>query len=65
MTISRQQIEAKREELYQLASERGLSDPEVLAKSKELDHLLNVYQHQKDMCKINPEFSSRYCTDFG
>lgn len=46
MNINRMQIEAVRTELHQLADKWGLQHESVLAKSKELDHLLNRYQQQ-------------------
>ncbi|WP_058302486.1 aspartyl-phosphate phosphatase Spo0E family protein [Gorillibacterium timonense] len=46
MTIDSHQIEALREELHQLVKEHGFLDRDVLAKSRELDHLLNQYQKQ-------------------
>lgn len=48
------QIEQKRQEMHELAEQNGLSDFRVLAKSHELDRLLNRYQ-----CNENRPFCYR------
>ncbi|WP_062198030.1 aspartyl-phosphate phosphatase Spo0E family protein [Massilibacterium senegalense] len=40
-------IERKREEMIHLAQDIGLSAIETVQCSQELDHLLNLYQHDK------------------
>ncbi|WP_082341571.1 aspartyl-phosphate phosphatase Spo0E family protein [Paenibacillus solani] len=49
----REQIETFRFHLYELVEKYGITDPNVLAKSSELDELLNQYQkHYAENKKI-------------
>lgn len=42
------QIEKLRKQLYELAKEKSLSDPEVVETSQRLDDLLNEYERLKN-----------------
>lgn len=49
-------IEKERRTLSRLVEKYGLSDPRVLAKSRELDELLNQYQSKKGGRKGKNDF---------
>lgn len=52
-----EKIEQLREEMQTMASKRGLTSPELLALSKKLDHLLNVYS---GCCSINDRYLENF-----
>ncbi|MNJ49115.1 Spo0E like sporulation regulatory protein [compost metagenome] len=51
MSNLRDQIEKKRKEMTRLANRYGLLDKRVLAKSQELDRLINDYERMKNQLK--------------
>lgn len=55
MSNLRDQIEKKRKEMTRLANRYGLLDKRVLAKSQELDRLINDYERKKSQLKAKKE----------